>query len=129
MDISKAVKLIALATTPNTSITQMSTDNNTPTLHSITHSFREELIVPYIGIENNMQFFLSKGLKQVITSDGILANVKEVVEKHICDLDSDIIRLYNIQPWDFLLRWHRANLGMDSMTFVKLKLERISNDQ
>jgi hypothetical protein len=125
MEIGRAVKLLAMATNSDMSITQMNVDSNMPTLHAITHSFKEELIIPYIGIEKNVLFFLGKGQKQVVTADGILANVKSIKEKHICDLEDDITRIYGISPWEFIKRWHGANIGADSMIFAKLKLEKV----
>lgn len=129
MEIGRVVKLLAMATNNNMSITQMNMDSNMPTLHAITHSFKEELIVPYIGIEKNIEFFLGKGAKQVVTADGILANVKSIEEKHICDLEDDITRIYGISPWEFIKRWHGANMGADSMIFAKLKLEKLDDGQ
>lgn len=129
MEIARAIKLLAMATNSDMSITQMNMDSNMPTLHAITHSFKEELIIPYIGIEKNIEFFLGKGVKQVVTADGILANVKHIEEKHICDLEDDITRIYGISPWEFIKRWHGANIGADSMIFAKLKLEKVDNEQ
>lgn len=129
METARAIKLLAMATNSDMSITQMNTDSNMPTLHAITHSFKEELIIPYIGIEKNIEFFLGKGAKQVVTADGILANVKSIDEKHICDLEGDIVRIYGISPWEFIKRWHGANMGADSMIFAKLKLEKVDNEQ
>ena len=129
MEIGRVVKLLAMATNSDMSITQMNMDSNMPTLHAITHSFKEELIVPYMGIEKNIEFFLGKGAKQVVTADGILANVKRIEEKHICDLEDDITRIYGISPWEFIKRWHGANMGADSMIFAKLKLEKVDNEQ
>lgn len=125
MEIGRAVKLLAMATNSDMSITQMNMDSNIPTLHAITHSFKEELIVPYIGIEKNIEFFLGKGKKQVVTADGILANVISIEEKHICDYEDDITRIYGISPWEFIKRWYSANIGADSMVFAKLKLEKV----
>ena len=129
METARAIKLLAMATNSDMSITQMNTDSNMPTLHALTHSFKEELIIPYIGIEKNIEFFLGKGAKQVVTADGILANVKSIDEKHICDLEGDIVRIYGISPWEFIKRWHGANMGADSMIFAKLKLEKVDNEQ
>lgn len=129
MEIGRVVKLLAMTTNSDMSITQMNMDSNMPTLHAITHSFKEELIVPYIGIEKNIEFFLGKGKKQVVTADGILANVISIEEKHICDLEDDITRIYGISPWEFIKRWHGANIGADSMVFAKLKLEKVDNEQ
>jgi hypothetical protein len=125
MEIGRVVKLLAMATNSDMSITQMNVDSNIPTLHAITHSFKEELIVPYIGIEKNIEFFLGKGKKQVVTADGILANVISIEEKHICDYEDDITRIYEISPWEFIKKWHNANIGADSMIFAKLKLEKV----
>lgn len=128
MEIGRVVKLLAMTTNSDMSITQMNMDSNMPTLHAITHSFKEELIVPYIGIEKNIEFFLGKGKKQVVTADGILANVISIEEKHICDLESDIMRIYGISPWDFIKRWHSANIGADSMIFAKLQLKKVDDE-
>lgn len=128
MEIGRAVKLLAMTTNSDMSITQMNMDSNMPTLHAITHSFKEELIIPYIGIEKNVQFFLGKGQKQVVTADGILANVKSIDEKHICDLEDDITRIYGISPWEFIKRWRNANIGADSMIFAKLKLDKVNDE-
>lgn len=127
MEIGKIVKLLAMATNSDMSITQMNMDSNMPTLHAITHSFKEELIVPYVGIEKNIEFFLGKGKKQVVTADGILANVISIEEKHICDHEDDITRIYGISPWEFIKRWHKANVGADSMIFAKLKLKKVDD--
>ena len=129
METGRVVKLLAMATNSDMTITQMNMDSNMPTLHAITHSFKEELIIPYIGIEKNIEFFLGKGVKQVVTADGILANVKPIEEKHICDLEDDITRIYGISPWEFIKRWRNANIGADSMIFAKLKLEKVDNEQ
>lgn len=129
MEIGRIVKLLAMATNSDMSITQMNMDSNMPTLHAITHSFKEELIVPYMGIEKNIEFFLGKGKKQVVTADGVLANVISIEEKHICDYEDDITRIYGISPWEFIKRWHGANIGADSMIFAKLKLEKVDNEQ
>lgn len=128
MEIGRVVKLLAMATNSDMSITQMNMDSNMPTLHAITHSFKEELIIPYIGIEKNVLFFLGTGQKQVVTADGILANVVSIEEKHICDLEDDITRIYGISPWEFIKRWHGANIGADSMIFAKLKLKKVDDE-
>lgn len=128
MEIGRIVKLLAMATNSDMSITQMNMDSNMPTLHAITHSFKEELIVPYMGIEKNIEFFLGKGKKQVVTADGILANVISIEEKHICDYEDDITRIYGISPWEFIKRWHGANIGADSMIFAKLQLKKVDDE-
>ena len=122
MEIARIMRLLALGNDVN--ITNMTLDNNEPTVHTINHRYRDELLVPYIGIENNVQFFLSKGDKSVVTSDGIMAKVLEMEECHLCTLGEDIQRIYGISPWNFITKWYNADERIDSMIFVHLKLSR-----
>lgn len=123
MEIARIMRLLALGNDIN--ITNMTLDNNEPTVHAINHRYRDELLVPYIGIENNVQFFLSKGDKSVVTSDGITAKVLEMKERHLCTLEEDIQRIYGISPWYFITRWYNADKRIDSMIFVHLKLSKL----
>lgn len=123
MEIARIMRLLALGNDIN--ITNMTIDNNAPTLHAINHRYRDELLIPYMGIENNVQFFLSKGDKQVVTSDGIMAKVIWKEERHLCTLVDDIQRLYNLSLQDFILRWYNADKRIDSMIFVHLKLSKL----
>lgn len=123
MEIARIMRLLALGNDIN--ITNMTIDNNSPTLHAINHRYRDELLIPYMGIENNVQFFLSKGDKQVVTSDGIMAKVIWKEERHLCTLVDDIQRLYNLSLQDFILRWYNADKRIDSMIFVHLKLSKL----
>lgn len=123
MEIVRIMRLLALGNDIN--ITNMTIDNNAPTLHAINHRYRDELLIPYMGIENNVQFFLSKGDKQVVTSDGIMAKVIWKEERHLCTLVDDIQRLYNLSLQDFILRWYNADKRIDSMIFVHLKLSKL----
>lgn len=106
-------------------ITSMSLDNNEKTVHSINHRYRDEVIVPYVGITNNVSYVLSKGEKEVRCADGVVAKVVNWEEKHICELEKDIQELYNIDAWSFVKRWWGSEKRMDSMHFIKMKLEKI----
>ncbi len=91
---------------------------------NINHKFREELLVPYIAITNNIEFMLGKGEKQVITSDGILCKVEFLKEDHICNLEGMVKAIYNLDCWSFIKKWF-AFQQCDSMYFVYMKLKRI----
>lgn len=101
-------------------------DNNEPTVHRINHKYREEVIVPIIGITRNVTFLCGKGKKQVITADNVVCDVLGYEEKHICLLEDDIKRLYNISCWEFITRWFKVSKeSMDSMRFLVIKLKKV----
>lgn len=90
----------------------------------INHRYKEHIIVPYVGIRNNIDFFLDKGDKHVITSDHIRCKVVNCKEKHICELEDEIRETYKIDAWTFLKKWHKWHPNMDSMHFVVLDLKK-----
>lgn len=90
----------------------------------VNHRFREEMILPYVGITPNISFLMSCGERWVTTSDRIHCKVIEFHEKHICQLEDDIRRLYGIEPYEFIKRWYRVCNYMDSMRFVHIKLKK-----
>lgn len=105
-------------------ITNMKLDNTSTTYHVIKHKFREEVCIPLVAITNNIDFFVSKGEKEVICSDGIKAKVVNYKECHICTLEEDIRRMYNMDIFSFLKKWYNYDKCMDSMTFIKMKLKK-----
>ena len=106
-------------------VISMSLDNNQTTYHAINHRFREEIIVPFIGLTQNIDFCMSKGDKIIRCADGVEAKVLEWKDVHICELEKDIQELYHIDAWAFLKRWWTTEKRMDSMTFIKMKLEKL----
>ena len=88
------------------------------------HRFREEMILPYVGITPNISFLMSCGERWVTTSDRIHCKVIEFHEKHICKLEDDIRRLYGIEPYEFIKRWYSVCNYMDSMRFIHIKLKK-----
>lgn len=106
-------------------IVGMSLDNNNPTEHNVLHKFKETMIVPYYAVTNNCSLIMSKGDHYVTTADGIHCKVMSWEEKHICELEEEIQRLYNMSCWDYMMRWFKATKGcMDSMHFLILKLKK-----
>lgn len=97
-------------------------ESNEPSYHHVSHNFREEIIVPIIAIENNITFMINKGDRYIIFHDGVKAKVTEVKEKHICELEEEIKRLYNCEIWTFVKKWYATYKSMDSMTFVCIKV-------
>ena len=106
-------------------IISMSLDNNNPTEHHVLHKFKETMIVPYYAVTNNVSLVMSKGDHYVTTADGIHCKVVSWEEKHICELEDEIQRLYNMDCWSYIKRWYKATKGcMDSMHFLILKLKK-----
>lgn len=106
-------------------VVDMSLDNNNPTEHNVLHKFKETMILPYYAVTNNCSLIMSKGDHYVTTADGIHCKVVSWEEKHICELEDEIQRLYNMDCWSYIKRWHRATKGrMDSMHFLILKLKK-----
>lgn len=106
-------------------IVSMSLDNNGTTYHSINHRYKEEVVIPFVGITDNVNFIMSKGDKVVHCPDGIQAKVVEWKDIHICELEDDVKRIYGIDIWSFIKRWWQTEKRMDSMTFIKMKLEKL----
>ena len=106
-------------------IISMSLDNNNPTEHHVLHKFKETMVVPYYAVTNNCSLIMSKGEHYVTTADGIHCKIVSWEEKHICELEDEIQRLYNMDCWSYIKRWHKATKGcMDSMHFLILKLKK-----
>lgn len=108
----------------NFEITDLSMENNEPTIHYINHKFREEVIIPFIQVSSNISFCIGRGEKTIITSDKVECRCVDWKEIHLCELEDDIQRLYGIDPWSFLKRWYGANKSMQSMFFLKIKLQK-----
>lgn len=118
--VGEAIKLMSKAS-DIADVTSQSTD---VVEAFVNHRFREEMILPYVGISPNIAFLMACGERYVTTSDGIHCKVVECVEKHICELEDKISTLYGIEPYDFIKRWYKTCKAMDSMTFVNIKLKK-----
>lgn len=125
MGIAQAITLLWKCGISNLNVLSMELDYNGDSTHIINHRFRQEVILPYIGISDNLRFMLSKGETSVLTSDGILCKVIEKKQKHVCELGEDITRIYQISPWDFIMRWYSVDNRMDTMEFIYLKLTKV----
>ena len=107
-----------------TNIIDMNMNNTTPIEVRIDHRFKEEMIVPYCAIDNNVAFLLCKGERFLDTKDGLRCKVLSAEERHICDLEQDVYRLYGKDAWSFIKIWHKYNKNSSSLLFLHLKLQR-----
>ena len=107
-----------------TNIIDMNMNNTTPIEVRIDHRFKEEMIVPYCAIDNNVAFLLCKGERFLDTKDGLRCKVLSAEERHICDLEQDIYRLYGKDAWSFIKIWHKYNKNSSSLIFIHLKVQK-----
>ncbi len=92
----------------------------------ICHSFKEEILVPYVAIRNNIQFLESRVNQRVITADGVRCKVVWLEVKNICECEELIKSLYATEPWEFLCAWHKSKPEMVSLDFVNIRLKRLT---
>lgn len=106
-------------------IVGMSLDNNNPTEHHVLHKYRDVIVIPFVALQNNIDFVMSKGDHYVTTADGIHCKVVSWEEKHVCELEDKIQELYQMDCWSYIKRWFKATKGnMDSMHFLIIKLKK-----
>lgn len=119
--LSEALMIIMRNT--DLDVYNMEINSTEDVVSNVNHTYKKEIIVPYIGISNNIKFLLTKGDRYVVTVDGEKHKVLELKESHICELSDKVEELYHIGCWDFIKKWYQTKKGMDSLHFVYLKLE------
>lgn len=102
-------------------IPYFSIDSNMDTQHKVKHKWREEIIVPYLAVQNNVPFICDKGEKHIITADGIKALVLKKKEYHMCEMEGIVKRLYGMEVWPFVLRWYNNGFKYLSPSFIYIK--------
>ena len=98
-----------------------SIDNNMDTQHLVKHKWRDEIVVPYLAIQNNVTFMCDNGEKHIITADQKKALVLEKKEYHMCEMDEIVKRLYGMDVWPFVMRWYNNGFNLLSPSFIYIK--------
>ena len=106
-------------------IRSMVINPDSQTEHVVKHTLKDRMIVPYVAITNNLELFLTKGDHYVMTADGYHCKIAYCEEKHICELEDEIQKIYGIDAWSFVRKWHRSAPQMDSMHFLVLDLKKV----
>lgn len=104
---------------------QLNMEYKKDTEHYVAHKFREDIIIPYIALTENIDFLLCDGKKTIQTKDGVRCECVSYEHKHIFEMEEDIKTLYGIETYDFLKRWYNFDNAMDSLHFIKMKLKKI----
>lgn len=93
--------------------------------YQLKHRYREQVIVPYVGISNNGYFFVDEDDKYVFTADNVRCLVVDCQYRHIFELEKEIKEQYNMDILSFLKRWYDTDNNMQSMEMVILKLKKV----
>ena len=93
--------------------------------YAIQHTYKSEVIIPVAELYHNLEFLTTKeDVKLVRTSDGFTCKVKRYEHIHICKLEDDIKRLYNMDTWSYIKKWYSVMPYIDSMYFLRMDLEK-----
>lgn len=92
--------------------------------HNIQHQPSEELFVPLIAVENNIDFLTSKSKKLVIFTDVTEKEVKEWKEINILSGEGKqlVSRIYGISWHKFLEVWY-SKCYFDSLSFLYINFK------
>lgn len=93
--------------------------------YKIRHTYKPKVILPNIGfIDSCLAFMLSED-RTIVTSDGFKCNVTDLREKHLCELESEILEIYKIDVWSWLKKWYSIDKGLLDMRMLVLELDKI----
>lgn len=98
-------------------------------IYRIRHTYKPKVIIPYIGIDGtdctNLDFLLDNGERFVTTPNDIRCRVLSCEEKHLCDLEDEIMKIYNCNVWSWIKRWHNIDDRFCDMRVLVLELEQV----
>lgn len=92
--------------------------------HSVAHRFAEEIIIPYNALDDNLGLLKRCKKRVLVCADGVRGELLEYAEKHICELEEDIKRIYKMDAMSFIKRWYNSSLIPHSMFFLKIRLRK-----
>lgn len=94
-------------------------------MYYVSHSWRDTMIVPYVGFHSNIDVWNDKDERFVTSADGVVSKLISIEEQHICKLEKEIYELYKVSPWDYIKRWYGSFPNMDSLTLFVVKLQKM----
>ena len=94
-------------------------------IYKISHRYREEVFVPLLAIEDNMNF-LKEDYQVVETSEGIQCKVTSFTFLNAVGKEGrELIKtLYDMSLEVFLVRWHGVT-NMSGLMFCWIKMKKI----
>lgn len=97
---------------------------NKQATHTISHAYKDEIIVPYSAVTNNISIEKGDG---VTTSDGVKATIESVLHLHMLSKQAEqvSVRLYQISPWGLMKQWYLRKVPIDSIVFLHIYLKKV----
>ena len=96
----------------------------------VQHTYNNEIIIPICAMRNNVDFIVSKAKEPLIlTSDNVKWKAAFYTIANIVDLEAYVKSIYKMSAWDFIKRWYEKLRFIDSMSFIKMTLVKIKNDE
>lgn len=93
--------------------------------YRIRHTYKPKIIIPSSGfVDNCLSFLISKEPRIIVTSDNVECAVTDVVEKHICDLESEIQSVYKCDVWSWIKRWYSLSESFNNMRVFVIELKK-----
>ena len=90
----------------------------------LNHRYRDFVIVPYVGIADNLSFCFDDDDKTLITSDSVEAEVIKVETKHFFQATEIIEKEYKMPAYEWLKSWYLANHSLNSLDVLLITLKR-----
>lgn len=95
-------------------------------IYTIRHTYKPKVILPYVGIENNISFALDKDERIIVTADNIRCKAINVKVSNVFKLEQDIQHIYGCDAWSWLKRWHELCPALSSIEVLVMELKQIS---
>lgn len=109
-------------------MSSISYDSTEDTYHTLRHRYKPQVLLPLVGISNNVAFLFNRcGNRYITTADNVKCVATSVEELHICECEDIIQKLYQCDPWSYLKKWHSAIPNMQSMEFILITLKKLEN--
>lgn len=89
------------------------------------HSFKSQIFVPLVAINNNVEFLYGRGDKICRMNDGIIAKATKIEIVHIAsERAEEIIKsLYGMNVLAFMRKWYNA-VAFSTVEFIYVELEK-----
>ena len=98
-------------------------------IYKIQHSFREVIVVPLQAIYPNVSWITDNKKKMVVTSDNVMAKVKEERFLHFLSEEmSEVVKeVYKTDVLTFGRKWFQS-MNIGTMEFVFLRIEKYDGE-
>lgn len=98
-------------------------------IYKLQHTFKPVVLVPMLAIYPNNEWVMDKKKKMVVTSDNVMAKVKNEEKVHFLskEMHDIVTSIYKTDVLSFGRKWHQA-MDITTMEFMYLELERYEGE-